>query len=189
MKNQITGKILLGLALVLAAGRFPCGADTRSAPAAFNLIIDGSAALSNVLDEVTEWIFGELVDRRLQEGDRITIWSAGDTAEVLYSGTLRGGEEKAALKKILQSLSAKGERADFSGALRDALARSSNQSITYTLLVSASASALSPTLLGPQANLVRFSRIEEFRGWRALVVALNIDSQVRQAVAAYFSGT
>jgi hypothetical protein len=189
MKNYFIGKILLGLALVLAGGRFPCGAAPRNAPAAFNLIIDGSAALSNVLDEVAEWISGELVDRRLQEGDRITVWSAGNTAEVLYSGTLRGGDEKAALKKILQSFSAKGDKADFSGALREARERSSTQSITYTLLVSASASALSPTLLGPQASLVRFSRVEEFRGWRALVVGLNIDSQVRRAVAAYFSGT
>jgi hypothetical protein len=36
---------------------------------------------------------------------------------------------------------------------------------------------------------MRFSRIEEFRGWRAVVIALNIESRVRQAAAAYFSGT
>jgi hypothetical protein len=43
-------------------------------------------------------------------------------------------------------------------------------------------------LSGPAANLMRFSRVEEFKGWRAMVIAMGIDSRVRRAAAAFLSG-
>lgn len=190
MKTNSTARLLCGLALALFSGFSPLyGADGRNVNIEVNLIVDGSAALTGVLSEVTGWISGSLLDQRLQAGDRITVWSAGGTAEIVYSDTIKGGAEKEAVRKILQSLPAKGDAADFTGALRSAASRSSGQGITYTLLVSASAAAFSPALTGPGASLLRFSRIEEFRGWRAMVIALNIDSRVRQAAAAYFAGT
>jgi hypothetical protein len=186
---NVPGRILIVLTLVLLRGGLPLyGADSPGAHIEVNLIIDGSAALANVLDEVTDWISGDLLDQRLGEGDRITIWRAGEKAEIAYSETLQNNDAKERITKILRSLPAQGDAADFTGALRDAVSRSSAGSITYTLLVSASAAALSPALQGAGANLMRFSRIEEFRGWRAIVVALNIESRVRQAVASYFSG-
>ena len=138
---------------------------------------------------MTDWISGGLLDQRLGEGDRITIWRAGEKAEIAYSGALHNDEAKDNITKTLRSLPAQGDAADFTGALRDAVSRNSAGGITYTLLVSASAAALSPALQGGGASLMRFSRIEEFRGWRAIVVALNIESRVRQAAASYFSGT
>jgi hypothetical protein len=189
MKSTSTGKMLCGLILVLLWGFSPLyGADERDVRIEVNLIIDGSAGLARVLNDVNGWLSANLVDLRLREGDQITIWSAGGTAEIVYADTLKNDAGKESVKKALQTLSAKGDSADFAGALRDAVSRSSGKGIIYTLLVSASAAALSPTLLGPQANLVRFSRIEEFRGWRALVVGLNIESRVRQAASAYISG-
>jgi hypothetical protein len=35
---------------------------------------------------------------------------------------------------------------------------------------------------------MRFSRVEEFKGWRAMTVALGIDPQVKQSATAYLSG-
>ena len=190
MKTDISGRIRCWLILALCAGFSPLAlAETRSVNIEVNLIVDGSAALSNVLDEVTVWISGNLVDRQLQEGDRITIWNAGAKAELVYSAALAGDAEKEQIRQVLRTLSAKGGTADFTGALREAAARSSGGTISYTLLVSASPAALSPALSGPESGLMRFSRIEEFPGWRLVVVALNIDSRVRQAAAAYFSGT
>jgi hypothetical protein len=189
MKTDISGRSLCWLILALCAGFSPLSADeTRSVNIEVNLIIDGSAALATVLDEVTLWVSGNLVDRRLQEGDRIHIWNAGETAEIVYSGTLKSDAEKEQVRQTLRSLPAKGGTADFTGALREAAARSSGR-MSYTLLVSASPAALSPALTGPESGLMRFSRIEEFPGWRLIIVALNIDSRVRQAAAAYFSGT
>jgi hypothetical protein len=187
MKANKTRRLVFGLILALFGGFSPLyGADVRTTRLEVNLIVDGSAAISGVLEEVTAWISGNLLDQRLQEGDRITVWSAGGTAKIVYSDTLKGGEAKETVKKALQGLPAAGSAADFSGALRDAASRSSGTS--YTMLISASAAALSPTLLGPQAGLLRFSRVQEFRGWRAMVIGLNIDSRVRQAAAAWLAG-
>jgi hypothetical protein len=188
MKMNIIGKTLFGLVLVIG-GRELYGADMRTVSIDINLIIDGSSALTRVRDDISSWISGNLVDQRLREGDRLTIWKAGKEAEIVYSDTLKSEADKENIKKVLKNFSAAGDAADFSGALRDAVSRSTGRGIIYTLLVTASPAALSPTLQGPNAGLIRFSRIEETRGWQALVVALNIDSRVRQAASAYFLGS
>ena len=158
--------------------------DTRSAHIDMNLIIDGSVALSGVIDEVKVWV-SDTLDQILVPGDRITVWSAGEAAKVIYSETITNDTDKENVKKFIQGFSANGEDTDFSGALQEAASRPSGSNIIYTLLISASTAALSPTLLGPQANLMRFSKVEEFRGWQTLVVGLNFDSKVRQAAAAF----
>jgi hypothetical protein len=190
MKINISGIIPRFLAFVLLAGLSPLyGADNRGSHIEINLIIDGSAALAKARDDITEWISGSLIDRCLQAGDRITIWNAGAKAAIVYSDTLKDEGGKETIKKALAGITPGGDIPDFAGALQAAVAQSAAQNITFTLLVSASPAALSPVLRGPSAQLMRFSRIEEFRGWRAVVIALNIDSRVRQAAAAYFSGT
>jgi hypothetical protein len=191
METNFIGKVSCVLALAVAAGFCPLyGADERGPRIDINLVIDGSAALADVLDDVTNWISGNLVEKQLREGDRISIWSAGEKAEMVYSDTLVDNAGKENIKKALAGLSSGGDSADFAGALRAAAARVPNQdNITCTLLVSASSAVLSPTLMGPDANLMRFSRVEEFSRWRALIIALNIDSRVRRAAAAYFSGS
>jgi hypothetical protein len=190
MKNIITRKIvfMLGIWGVL----FPVfgaegNSDIRNTPITVNLIIDGSSALSAVLDEVGAWVSDSMVDGILQNGDSLTIWSAGQSAQILYSQTLTNENERENIKKILNSLPANGDSADFAGALQNAASRNRSR-ICYTMLISASPAALSPALLGSSANLMRFSRIEEFRGWRAMIIGLDIDSRVRQAAAAYLSG-
>ncbi|MDR1576602.1 MAG: hypothetical protein LBS37_11400 [Treponema sp.] len=188
MEARVTARVLFTLVLILFAGE--ARADTRSAPIEVNVIIDGSAALSGKRDDIAAWISGNLVDSRLREGDRITIWNAGGKAGIVYSDTLKNDADKENVKKTLKSLSAGGDAADFAGALREAASRNAGKGITYTLLVSASQAALSSALQGPSADLIRFSRLEESsRGWQALLIALNIDSRIRQAAAAYFAGT
>ncbi|MDR1319071.1 MAG: hypothetical protein LBJ90_05555 [Treponema sp.] len=190
MRINITGNIVYGLFLSSVLGLVPLNAaDTRSIPIDVNLIVDGSSALKEPLDEVAAWISNNLVDHLFQEGDKVTIWSAGRSARIVYSDTLKDGAWKDNVKNSLKSLSAGDDSADFAGALREAAGRGSGGNMTYTLLVSGSSASLSPTLLGSGANLMKYSRIEEFRGWRILVIALNIDSRVRQAAAAYFSNS
>jgi hypothetical protein len=160
------------------------GADPQRAPINVNLIIDGSAALSGVKDEITSWVSSRL-DAILAEGDSVTVWNAGGQARVVYTGKIGGASDKEAVKQSIRDFSASGSSVDYSGALREAAGKQ-NTGISYTLLICASPAALSSTLNGPQANLLRFSRVEEFSGWRALVVGLNIDSKVRRAAAAFF---
>jgi hypothetical protein len=189
MQRNIPKKMAYGLILAALWIASPLyGADSRNTPVEVNLIIDGSGAFKSALNEAVSWISGNLMDHVLQEGDRISIWNAGGSARIIYSDTLKGADWKEALTNTLKSLKPEGNTADFAGALRDAASRTSDRNISYTLLISGSPAALSPTLLGSGANLVKFSRVEEFRSWRLLVIGLNIDSKVRQAASAYLSG-
>ncbi|MDR1836763.1 MAG: hypothetical protein LBQ89_03800 [Treponema sp.] len=176
-------------ALTLILAVFIClsplyGAENQRIPINVNLIIDGSSSFSAVKDEITTWVLNRM-DAILAEGDNVTIWSAGFPARVIYSGRINGAADKDAVKNSIRQLSGSGETADFSGALRDASARQSS-SISYTLLISASGASLSAVLISPQANFLRYSRVEEFTTWRALTVGLNIDTRVRRAAAAFF---
>ncbi|MDR1279181.1 MAG: hypothetical protein LBK02_10560 [Treponema sp.] len=182
---------LLGAFLLTAHGIY--AQDSRNVPIEVYLIMDGSPAIKNAGAEAVNWVCNYLVDGILRDGDRLIIWNAAERAQIVYSDTLSGAEGRENIKKTLRSLKAGGNQADFAGALRDAAQRaaartSSRSGITYTLLISGSSSALSPALLGSGANLLRYSRIEEFPSWRALIVALDINSQVQRAASAYFSG-
>jgi len=162
----------------------PLCADTQRPSIDINLIIDGSAGLTGVKDEVSAWVIKRL-DQLLVEGDRITVWSTGTSAKVIYTGKINGNTDRDAVKKSIQGISGSGAVADFSGALKDAASRPSS-GLCYTLLISASPSALSSLLTGPQAGLMRYSRIEEFSKWRAIVIGLNLDAKVKKAAAGFY---
>jgi len=159
------------------------GAD-RS-PINVNLIIDGSDSFTAVKANITAWISGRL-DQLLADGDRVTIWSAGAQAKVIYSGTMAAPADREAVKKSIRDLSGAGAAADFSGALGQAANLQSGGTFSYTLLVCAAGTSLSNLVSGPQAGMMRFSRVEEFSGWKAIVVGLNLDARVRRAAAAFF---
>jgi hypothetical protein len=171
-------------------------------PVNMYLILDGSLAFSNSTDvtinEVTTWIIDRL-DQILAEGDRITIWKAGTRANIIYTGRINNSGDtditsiKETVKKAIQELISGNdvsENADFSGALQqaqlEALQRQGS-GFNYTLLISASPASLTSILSGPQANLLRYSRIEEFTSWRALVVGLNLETRVKRSAAAFFN--
>jgi hypothetical protein len=176
-------KILLFLVFAVFIRLTP--AYAQRAPIDVNLIIDGSSSLTGVKNEVTTWVSGRL-DQILVEGDMVTVWSAGTQSKVIYSGKIEGAAGKEAVKKSIRDISPFGNTPDFSGALRDAASRQSS-SYSYTLLISSSPAALSSVLSSPQASLLRFSRVEEFTDWRALVVGLNIDAKVKRSAAAFFA--
>jgi hypothetical protein len=192
MEPNFLKKIIPGfLAFFLPLAQGAYGLDSRNTPIEVFLIMDGSSAMKNAGDEAVEWVCSSLVDGILQDGDRITLWNAGGTAQIVYSETIAGAAGKEAVKNTLRSLSAGANQADFAGALRDASQRAaaSRSAMAYTLLISGSSAALSPALLGSGAGLLRYSRIEEFSGWRALVIALGINSRVGQAASAWIAGS
>jgi len=176
-------KIPLFLVFAVFFGLTPVFA--QRAPIDINLIIDGSSSLTAVKNEVTTWVSGRL-DQILVEGDRVTVWNAGTQSKVIYTGKTEGAPGKEAVKKSIRDITPFGNYPDFSGALRDAASRQ-NSSYSYTLLISATPAALSSVLSTRQAGLLRFSRVEEFTNWRALVVGLNIDGKVKKSAAAFFA--
>jgi len=170
------------IALLVLCRIFPMyGADVQRAPIDVNLIIDGSSFGAGLKDEINAWVLSRL-DQILAAGDRVTIWNAGTTASVVYTGSINSDSDREALRRSIREAAASSETADFSGALAEAAGRPSSN-FSYTLLVCASTSALSSILSSPQANLLRFSRVEEFSGWRALVVGLNLETRVRRAAS------
>ncbi|MDR3020721.1 MAG: hypothetical protein LBU66_07445 [Treponema sp.] len=183
-EGSLTRYLVFSVVLTVLCCFFPLyEASAQRAPIDVNLIIDGSQAFSGSREEITTWVCSRL-DEILADGDRVTLWNAGTAARVVYSGSISSAADREAVKKSVRDFSASGNRADFSGALREAANRQGS-SYSYTLLVSASPDALTSVLTSPQANLLRFSRVEEFSTWRALVVGLDLDTKVRRAAAAY----
>jgi hypothetical protein len=185
MKTGIYGMIF-GLIIVVFGGFASLlGAQTRGAPIDVNLIIDSSESLSAVKEEVTAWLSRNFVDQVLAEGDNITVWSVGSAAKIIFSGKINENSDREDLKKNIREIAASGKTADFTGALQEAALRRQSSPFSYTLLISVSTAALEPVLSGRQASLMRFSRVEEFSGWRALVVGLNLEEKVGKAAAAF----
>jgi len=179
------------LILIILVGFLPQlnAENRRTLPLDINLIIDGSSTFERFRNDITTWVNGQVVDRILMEGDRITIWSAGDSARVVHSATISGDAEKRAVRESLGALDARGGTADFSGALREVESRLSpadRSRLSYTMLITASAQGLQPALAG-NPNLLRWSRSEKSAQWQVLVVSPNIGGRVRQAAVAYMN--
>jgi hypothetical protein len=192
----LTGGLLLSrpaLALDPAgAGGFPPlppAQGSRADPIDVNLIIDGSRDMEGPGGDAAAWLCDYVVDGILGPGDYLRIWVAGDQALSLYEGLLGEGDRediKGLLKKPLPG----SRTADLEGALRAARIppeASRPPLMTYTLLVS-SAGGLSPARLGRAAPYLRFSRVMDFPGWLALVVAPDISRQVRDAAGTFLPG-
>ena len=164
--------------------------DRRAIPLDMYLIIDGSESFQNFKNDAVAWINAQVVDRILIEGDTVTIWTAGDSSKLSYSGNVSASEGKDSIKDLLRSLGTDGKTADFSGALREAAARVSRtpqSRLPYTMLVTASAGGLEKTLTGEGQSLLRWSRSEKYERWQVLVVAPDIAPKVREAAASYMS--
>jgi hypothetical protein len=164
------------------------GSDQRSIPVDMNLIIDGSPALGNGRDAAIGWICDNLVDGLLQEGDRLSVWNAGEKAVSLFSGSLTGSDTKEAAKNAIRAMTTGTASADYAGVLRGLTGAvpGNNDRLVYTILVSGP--GFSPAAIGGGneiAALLRYSRVQEFPGWRTIVVDLAIGERVRSAAAAY----
>ncbi|MDR2101078.1 MAG: hypothetical protein LBP43_00735 [Treponema sp.] len=159
----------------------------RAGPINVNLIIDGSRYMGGTGAQA--WVCGRLVDGILQEGDYLSVWIAGDRAAVLYQGVL-GADNRELIKSLIQRPLPESPSADFAGALRAAKEAGVPEDrppvMTYTLLVS-SPRGLSPAHVGAALPYLRYSRVLEFPGWRALVIALDISRQVREAADSFLS--
>jgi hypothetical protein len=174
--------------LLLAISAFLYAEDQRTIPLDLYLIIDASEKFQETRDETAAWINEQIIERLLQEGDRLVIWSAGDTATIIHTETIGANKDEA--KSKIANLDTRGRSADFSGALQDATTRAAaagTNRISMTMLITSSAETLASSI-GSGSGLFRWSRVEQFSRWQALVVAPAIGDRVRRAAAAYMSG-
>ena len=163
--------------------------DKRGIPLDLYLGIDCSESITDVKNEALTWVSSKIVDRLLVEGDKVTIWSAGDRAQIIHNGEISGGG-KQEIMDLLQNLVTNGKTADFPGALRDLAPRVSQTDqnrLSYTVIVTSSAGGLESALTGSSQSLLRWSRSEKYSGWQVLVAAPDIAPNVRQAALNYMS--
>jgi hypothetical protein len=188
--RSVNKKILLIMIILVMFTSFLKADDIRIIPLDLFLVIDCSESFNNVKNDALAWVYSKVIDRVLMEGDKVTIWSAGEGAEIIYNGEITASEGKREIRNLLQNLATNAKAADFSGALRDLEPRISQVSqnrLPYTLLVTSSAVGLESALTGSSRELLRWSRSEKYERWQVLVVAPDIASKVRQAASSYIS--
>ncbi|MDR2182469.1 MAG: VWA domain-containing protein [Treponema sp.] len=154
-------------------------ADTRAAAMDVYLIVDGSSSMERGGAEAIDWLCATLLDRRVRDGDRLWIWTAGAKPELVFSGA---GADREAAKTVIRALRFQGRAADYRGALNEAKRRLRTGRLSYTLLVSGNeARDPSPELSG----LLRYSRVDSFSGWRVLTVGLDLEGRIDRAASYY----
>ena len=178
--------------VILVISLLPLSAeDKRTIPLDMYLIVDDSTTMKNSKNDVFAWINEQVVDRIMADGDKITIFAAGDSARVIYSDDISSAG-KTGIKGSFDSLNAEGKTADFSGALSEVnsrVSRTPESRLAITMLISGSAEILEPAIAGNAQGLLRWFRSEKYERWQALVVAPNIGGKVRNATVAYMSST
>ncbi|MDR0387086.1 MAG: hypothetical protein LBH57_03525 [Treponema sp.] len=160
--------------------------DVRTEALDMFVIIDGSSALSGGEDAAMGWLCDYAVDGILRDGDQLTIWLASDPARELFSGPLSGADSKETVKSLIRSVTPRGDAADYAGALKAAAGKeAAAKGLTYTLIVCGSRAGYVPfPRTKEEADLLRYSRIADFAGWRVFAVSQAIGSRVRLAAAA-----
>ena len=187
MRSEILRKLFI-LTILVNFAPLLNAEDKRTIPLDMYLIIDGSSDLKNYKEDAVSWINQQVVDRILIDGDRITVWNAGNKAELIYSETISDSSGKNELKDKLMALDTEGETADFASALREVLPRLSQtpkDRLTYTMLITSSAKGMGDAFRGSSQSLFRWFRSEKYEHWQVLVVAPDIGEKVQQSAQAY----
>jgi len=164
--------------------------DKRAIPLDMYLIMDNSSFFQDAKTDAVAWFGTQVVDRVFAEGDKVTIWAAGNSAEIVYSDEISNTDSKIAIKDKLTSLPTDNKTADFSDALKDLQTRLSGASpgrLPYTMLVTASAGSLGNALTGSTQTMLKWFRTEKYERWQAFILGPDIGGKVSQAAQNYMN--
>ncbi len=211
MRNIFRLRSILAVLALVAAGAMDLsaqtegaagGSDTRKTPIDLYLILEASGTWSERAAAV-DWVCVHVVDGILLGGDRLSVWAAADKPRLVAALTVDAPENKESIKKTLRGMQQESAGADYAAALREAAAaeasRPSRTPIALALVVggfTAGMTAAGMTAAGADAlgggsggtdDLLRYSRVEDFPGWKAVTVGLGIGPQARSAAAAYMA--
>jgi hypothetical protein len=185
-KSMIFKRLLLLLALLNTLPLF--GSDLRTRNVDLYIIFDDSTMTGPGRTEALRWLCETVIDRLLQAGDRLVICSAGEGPEILFNKSITGDDQKAEAKNLLQNTRSGGPNVNYAAALRAAARREPGRYIAYTLLVGGiSMRAASAAQEADIAELLKYSKTEDFSGWKVITVGLGIDTRAGSAAASYMN--
>lgn len=170
------------------------GEDTRTQPIDVFILIDRSAAMTDAIADAREWICSNVVDGMLIPGDRVDLWTFSDNFQRIYSREIVTPDFRETLKKTIRGVTGDGKTPKLGSALAsflaDANARPDRNAIAYVLVAG---SMVGPASKGPgdekTEELLRFSRVEAHPGWKAVVVGIGLEEQVRRLTKEYLRQT
>jgi hypothetical protein len=149
------------------------------------VIFDDSTMNSASRAEAASWLCDALIDRILQNGDRLVLCSVRDSPEILFNKAISGEDQKTEAKNLVRSISGGRGNANYSAALRDAARRDAGRNIAYTLLIGGA--GMGAAQENDVAELLRFSKTDNFPGWKVITVGLGVDSRAGRAAASYMN--
>jgi hypothetical protein len=166
--------------------------DVRSGPIDLYLLIDTSSSLSSHYSEALSWIRSAVFEEILQKGDSVTVIGAGESVQILSESAYIGPESSQGLEKLLQSIRLQGTHADLAGAIRvskrkDA-AKSNPRALAVALMITGTDNRETVSN-GEQTKdletLLKYSKVEDFPGWKLIIIGLNVDGKIKAAAAEY----
>lgn len=167
---------------------FCFGGDERNLPAEVFIIIDNSISMKESKDEAITWINEHVLTNILQPGDTLTIWSVADTSVMEFSGTIGSADKINEIKNILTSLKPKDTPGNYRTAFEEIQKKAaSRQGLTYTILVTGISDKTTSLSGTTAANFLKYSRSEDFPGWKVMIIGLGLQPKVKSAAAAYIS--
>ena len=187
MMKRLVNKRILFILLFLSTMLPPVMADLRKDPMDFFLILDISAIKSH-RQEAIEWVCDAIIDKMVQEGDRLTVWSTLDERGLVFNDTI-SATLRESLKKQVRNLQNSGDVGNLSKALKDAERKVTAlpaKHLSYTLLVSGVGYNPNSAPDGV-ADLLRYGKTMDFSGWKAMVVGLGINTRVHDAATSYIN--
>ncbi len=131
-----------------------------------------------------------MADSILQAGDFLTIWSVGDAPVQEFSGTVNGPESISDIKAVLSSIQPKNSAGNYEAAFGELQKRAvlnSQYAYSYIILVTGISGQNTSLFNAKAADILRYSRSEDFPGWKVMVIGFGIEQKIKSAAAAYMS--
>jgi hypothetical protein len=155
------------------------------------LIIDTSFAMEAHLPEALSWVNSIFLQMFNCPGDTITVLTAGSTPAFVTQITIQQPEDLKNLQTRIQSLSIQKGNPDYVATLKLAIQagkdRKNQESIAFALLISGTGVMLSGknSSSSELAALLRYSKVNDFNGWKAIIVGLGVEQRVEEATKSY----
>jgi hypothetical protein len=187
IKFSVKKFFLLGLLLVFLPSARILGEDPRTIPVDVYIIVDTSSSMEKGKEEAVNWLCTRVIDGIARAGDSLSIWTAGEKPELIYSGIV-SAETKERAKNLVRQIGFSGSAADYKGALNEVQARvlaGPGGRMAYTLLISGANPKDPPIKEAESAGLLLYSRVESFSGWKVFTIGLDVSARVRESADSY----